>query len=132
MQEKLFSGYGAVIKKYRVKAELSQRELAERLSVTRNTVINWEAEKSQPDMLYLRQLCEDLCIPMPELFDIPAKPEFTFQEKELISVFRKLSPLGQKIIQKQMIALRDVEKDAGITIETVKQTDDNDEEIVAE
>lgn len=111
MREKLFSGYGAVIKKYRAKAGLSQAELAEQLSVTRNTVINWEAEKSQPDMFYLRQLCENLLIPLNELFSMPGKSNYSLQEKQLISVFRELSPIGQKAIHKQMIALRDTEID---------------------
>lgn len=109
MREKLFSGYGAVIKKYRRKAKLGQKELAEQMSVTRNTVINWEAERSQPDMLYLRQLCETLCIPLNELFDMPDESNYSIPEKEIIDIFREMSPLGQKIILQQIIAFRDVE-----------------------
>lgn len=111
MREKLFSGYGAVIKNYRTKAELSQAELAERLSVTRNTVINWESEKSQPDMFYMRLLCDKLLIPVHELLNIPCKTDYTFYEKRLINAYRELTPLGQKAIYRQLIALRDTEND---------------------
>lgn len=109
MRDKLFTGYGAVIKKYRARAEYSQAELAEQLSVTRNTVINWEAEKSQPDMFFIRQLCNVLYIPVNELLDIPSKTNYTFEEKRIVRVFRELSSLGQKAIYNQMVALRDTE-----------------------
>lgn len=111
MREKLFSGYGAVIKKYRAKAELSQAGLARQLSVTRNTVINWEAEKSQPDMFFMRLLCDKLLIPVNELLNIPCKTDYTFYEKRLIDAYRELTPLGQKAIYRQLIALRDTEND---------------------
>lgn len=111
MRERPYSGYGAVIKKYRAKAGLNQTELAEQLSVTRNTVINWETERSQPDMYYTRLLCDALSIPINEFYNLPSKKDYTFEEDELISVFRELSPVGKKAIHKQMIALRDTEQD---------------------
>lgn len=39
------------IKKHRILLELSQEELAEKIYVTRQTVSNWENEKSYPDIL---------------------------------------------------------------------------------
>ena len=47
------------IKKYRGQLQLSQEELADRVYVTRQTVSNWENEKSYPDihsLLLLSQL----------------------------------------------------------------------------
>ena len=40
----------AQIKKYRTELNLSQEELAEKVYVTRQTVSNWENEKSYPDI----------------------------------------------------------------------------------
>lgn len=40
----------AQIKKYRMKLNLSQEELAEKIYVTRQTISNWEKEKSYPDI----------------------------------------------------------------------------------
>ena len=40
----------AQIKKYRMKLNLSQEELAEKIYVTRQTISNWENEKSYPDI----------------------------------------------------------------------------------
>ena len=38
------------IKKYRTELHLSQEELAEKVYVTRQTISNWENEKSYPDI----------------------------------------------------------------------------------
>ena len=40
----------AQIKKYRTELNLSQEELAEKVYVTRQTISNWENEKSYPDI----------------------------------------------------------------------------------
>ena len=41
---------GSQLKKYRASLNLSQEELAEKIYVTRQTVSNWENEKSYPDI----------------------------------------------------------------------------------
>ena len=41
------------IKKYRTELHLSQEELAEKVYVTRQTISNWENEKSYPDLQIL-------------------------------------------------------------------------------
>ena len=43
------------IKKYRKELHLSQEELAEKVYVTRQTISNWENEKSYPDIV-IRQI----------------------------------------------------------------------------
>ena len=40
----------AQIKKYRMEQNLSQEDLAEKVYVTRQTISNWENEKSYPDI----------------------------------------------------------------------------------
>ena len=42
--------FGAQIKKYRAEMNLSQEELAEKIYVTRQTISNWENDKSYPDI----------------------------------------------------------------------------------
>lgn len=49
---------GRRIRQYRMDATLSQEELAERIFVTRQTVSNWENDKSYPDIKSLVLLCE--------------------------------------------------------------------------
>ena len=47
---------GSQLKKYRASLNLSQEELAEKIYVTRQTVSNWENEKSYPDIHSLLSL----------------------------------------------------------------------------
>lgn len=49
---------GRRIRQYRMDATLSQEELAERIFVTRQTVSNWENDKSYPDIKSLVLLSE--------------------------------------------------------------------------
>lgn len=49
---------GKRIRQYRMDATLSQEELAERIFVTRQTVSNWENDKSYPDIKSLVLLSE--------------------------------------------------------------------------
>ena len=58
---------GKNIKKAREKKELSQEQLAERLSVTRQAVSNWERGKTEPDIEMLQRLSEVLEVSVEEL-----------------------------------------------------------------
>ena len=49
---------GKQIKKYRQEAQLSQEELADRVYVSRQTISNWENDKSYPDVNSLVLLSE--------------------------------------------------------------------------
>lgn len=49
---------GQQIKKYRGELQLSQEELAERVYVSRQTISNWENDKSYPDVKSLVMLSE--------------------------------------------------------------------------
>ena len=49
--------FGALLKERRKKAQLSQKDFADMMHVTRNTVINWEADKSKPDYNLIPELC---------------------------------------------------------------------------
>ncbi len=46
------------IKELRKKSNMTQEELAESLSVTRQAVSNWETDKTQPDIETLKQLAK--------------------------------------------------------------------------
>lgn len=49
---------GKQIKKYRQEVQLSQEELADRVYVSRQTISNWENDKSYPDVNSLVLLSE--------------------------------------------------------------------------
>ena len=53
---------GIKIKNARIKANLTQEQVAEALSVSRQTISNWENEKTYPDIISV--------IKMSDLYDI--------------------------------------------------------------
>ena len=54
--------FGSLIKERRKKAKLSQKDFADMMHVTRNTIINWEADKSKPDYSLIPEVCSLLNI----------------------------------------------------------------------
>ena len=58
---------GKQIKKYRQEAQLSQEELAERIYVSRQTISNWENDKSYPDVNSLVLLSETFQVSLDKL-----------------------------------------------------------------
>ena len=58
---------GKQIKMHRQEAELSQEELANRVYVSRQTILNWENDKSYPDVISLVLLSEIFQISLDKL-----------------------------------------------------------------
>lgn len=104
--------FGGVIKEYRNKAGLSQNSLAEMMNTSRNTIINWETDKSRPDIDNIRELCLLLGIPLFELFNIPSTEQPSTKEKTMLSQFRKLSAVSQRIITRMVNSMYEEETDA--------------------
>lgn len=58
---------GKQIKNHRLKAHLSQEELAEKIFVSRQTISNWENEKSYPDIISVIELSNLYSISLDDL-----------------------------------------------------------------
>lgn len=74
----------AQIKRYRKEQNLSQDELAERIFVSRQTVSNWETERTYPDIKSLVLLSEVFSVSLDQLIkgDLQMmKEEITSQER---------------------------------------------------
>lgn len=84
---------GTQIKKYRNTMELSQEELAERIYVTRQTISNWENEKSYPDIHSLLLLSSLFNVSLDQLI----KGDIEIMKKEInkeeIAKFNKAGKL---------------------------------------
>jgi len=70
---------GAQIKKYRVEFSLSQDELAEKLFVTRQSISNWENDKTYPDIKSLLLLSEVFGVSLDQL----VKGDVEIMKKEI-------------------------------------------------
>ena len=56
----------------RVNANMTQKEWAERLGVSNNTVVNWEKGNTEPSLSKLREMSQSSGIPMDFIF-VPEK-----------------------------------------------------------
>ena len=101
--------FGEVIKTYRKKRKLSQQELADTMGVTRNTIVNWEADKSKPEFDGIPQLCSALDISMETLFSLDHAPGISKEEQLLVGVYRQLSVVGKKVASTMLNAMLDEE-----------------------
>ena len=81
----------AQIKKYRTDMNLSQEELAEKIYVTRQTISNWENDKSYPDIHSLLLLSSLFHVSLDQLI----KGDIEIMEKEIVNEeIRKLNKYG--------------------------------------
>ena len=58
---------GKTLQELRIKNNISQEDMAEKLNVSRQTISNWENSKSYPDILLLIQLCDVYGISLDDL-----------------------------------------------------------------
>lgn len=70
---------GSQIKKYRSELSMSQDELAEKLFVSRQSVSNWENDKTYPDIKSLLLLSEDFQVSLDQL----VKGDLEIMKKEI-------------------------------------------------
>ena len=56
----------------RVNAGLTQEEVAKRMKVSKNTLVNWEKGTSEPTITQGRELSRLYCIPLDNIF-LPTK-----------------------------------------------------------
>ena len=90
------SFFGSRIREARKKAGLSQHALAERLGVSRNTVVNWESGRCTTDYQTTLAVCEALGAG-PDLLLPPQPGEaqsgvLSADEQRLLQLYRQLSP----------------------------------------
>lgn len=104
--------FGAVLRKYRSRHDMNQPKLAEILGVSRNTIINWEADKCRPDFDSIRELSTMLGIPLYELFGLTNDAMPTPHENILLEQYRQLSAVGQKVVDKVISSMLAEEIDA--------------------
>ena len=101
--------FGAVLKQYRNRAGLSQAELADIMGVSRNTVINWEADRNKPEFDMLPELCTVLGLTLGTLFGTDSADRLSPGEQRLISNYRRLSRIGKNVVAKMTAAMLDEE-----------------------
>lgn len=97
--------FGSVLKKHRSAAKLTMGEFAEMMHVSRNTIINWEADKSKPDYRYIPEICALLGIKLHELFGMEPENGLDPVEERVLNFFRQLTPVSRRVVEKMIYAM---------------------------
>lgn len=97
--------FGKLIKESRSKAGITQSEFAEMMKVTRNTIINWEADKSKPDHEAIPEICALLGVRVSEPYGMESETDLTEVEERIVSNFRLLSPASRKVVDKMIYTM---------------------------
>ena len=105
-------GFGAVLRRYRKKAGLSQGEVAAMMGATRNTVTNWETGRTLPSLREAREMAAVMDIPLYELFGLSGPAAPAPEESRMLLDFRALSASGRRFIRRAVSALLEEETDA--------------------
>ena len=111
-QKDIVPSFGAVLRKYRNKNGMSQPELAEIMGISRNTITNWENDRSRPEVDSIRTLCTMFGIPLYELFGLSNDSLPSPHENVILRQYRQLSPVGRKVIDKVVASMLEEETDA--------------------
>ena len=132
--------FGTIIKESRKKAGLSQLELSKKMKVTRNTVINWEADKYKPEHDLIPKLCKILSISPNLLYDFSAiegLENFENENKEDLTLFREFSSLsssGKRVVSAliyAMLAEEGVTKNNALSTQNINKNNAENNTIVA-
>lgn len=111
-QKDTVPSFGAVLRKYRNRNGMSQPELANIMGISRNTITNWENDKSRPEVDSIRTLCTMFGIPLYELFGLSNDSLPSPHENVILRQYRRLSPVGRKVVDKVVASMLEEETDA--------------------
>ena len=105
-EKEIFRGrrimFGKLLKERRSRARITQSAFAEMMSVTRNTVINWESDKSKPDYDLIPEICSALGIKYHELFGTEDEDSLSELERRVIANLRTLNPVSRRAVDKMI------------------------------
>ena len=101
--------FGSILKEHRKKARISQKDFADMMHVTRNTIINWEADKSKPDYSLIPEVCTLLNIKLHELFRMQAENGLSDLEERVVGNLRQLNPTSRRVVDKMISTMVDEE-----------------------
>lgn len=87
---------GKKLKDARIKVNLSQDEVAEKLNITRQTLSNWENNKFYPDILYVIELSDLYNLSLDEL--VKGNKNMINHIKENVDIVKSKTKLSKRVL----------------------------------
>lgn len=89
---------GSRIRRYRKERELTQKQLADKLQVSKSRISNWEQGLNRPDADILAALCKALHVSPSELLDVHLTDDaLNPHEKKVLAAYREKTNLQQAV-----------------------------------
>lgn len=104
---------------YLKNSPLSQKEIADKLGVSKSSITNWLAGDNSPNIETLAKLCQILGVKMSEM--LSDKVEITQSEKTILNKYRSLDAHGKTAVN----SILDVEYNRCQTAQEQEQKQDN-------
>ena len=112
---------GKFIAKKRKEQNMTQEQLAERLSVSNKTISKWENGKCMPDYTVIKSLCGELKVTVSELMDAEEMEEKSvrvYDDDQILDLLRRTQELEkQKVMLTGVILIV-----MGIALQALSQT----------
>lgn len=93
--------FGTNLKTLLYERRMTQKELAEQLNLSPSTIGSYAQDARQPDFETLLKIASFFDVSIDRLLDYNTAQNQTFREKEILSVFRLLTPEQQDICIEQ-------------------------------
>ena len=93
--------------------DMTQKELAKHLNIAPSTLGSYVQGAREPDFGILKMLADYFEVTTDYLLNHPSSYTFTYQEEELLRVFRGLSPMQKNICLEQckvFLRMNNIEK----------------------
>ena len=101
--------YGNKIKERRIACGINQPQLATKLGVAKNTISNWEAGRSRPDLNQLLLLCETLQTTVAWFLGAPDQTsDISKEERRHLMNYRVLSDPNRLAVDRLIDAMIDI------------------------
>lgn len=91
-------GYGDNIRRMRIEAHLTLKELGDRCGVTPQAVYRWETERNEPNMKTIMVMCDIFHCTADELAGCYTQP-LSRTERDVIVAYRNASDEVKRIIE---------------------------------
>ena len=103
--------FAEIIHTNRLKQNLGQGELGQKVGVSANCVSNWEAARSRPDMNCVPDLCDALDISISGLFGIPSRnTDLTPSDQEILKIYHSLNENHRRYFDHMLFSLHELQQ----------------------
>ena len=103
--------FAEIIHENRVRQNMGQSELGQKVGVSANCVSNWESGRNRPDMNFVPDLCDALGISISGLFGITSRySDLTHSDQEILKLYHSLNENHRAYFDHMLFGLHELQR----------------------